>query len=267
MQINEIKNKLSANIVSVVIVISGLVLVIGGFLFSYYHQRTTPENYKAKTTDCSTQVSEYAVESGVTDVFPVGTKLKIEYGYYKCHPASRGDVVMLKVTGRDLPLLETIRMIPGDIYEVRESKNQRYRVYVNHRVLKNSKGEEYDYSVNRVSMLRLYENNFKKGIREDVYFAFFEDPTGGFDSTRLGAITPEVMIGKVLTGSEGAVESVPQTDKNEEPQKEESQDVGIKEEKPKTQPPTKKVLNKKDTAKESSAQEIKSKKAVKDGKK
>jgi hypothetical protein len=192
-----LKEKIQSNLSSVIVIFLGVVLILGGIIYSLSH-RHRPIEFTPRG-DCNTKTETYVVESGSTDLFPVGSQIQVEVGYYNCHPGERDQVVMLKVPGRDTPLIESIRMVPGDTYEVRAEKNRRYSVHVNGDTLENSKGVEYNYDQNRISMIKLYENTFKKGIKKDVYFTFFEDPTGGFDATRMGPVTPEVMLGKVVS--------------------------------------------------------------------
>jgi hypothetical protein len=199
MNTENIRAKLEANLSSVIVIVLGVVLIVGGLLYSHFRHHGTRVDYTPLTTDCKTENKKYVVEAGSTDLFPAGAEIDVEIGYYNCHPGEREDIVMLKVPGREVPLLETIRMVPGDSYEIREIKNRRYNVLVNGDTLENSKGDEYNYDQHRVSMLRLYESNFKKGIKKDVYFTFFDDTTGGFDATRLGPVMPESMVGRVIT--------------------------------------------------------------------
>jgi hypothetical protein len=208
MDVNDLKNKIKSNIIPIAVVVVGILLIVGGIMFSK-NKTAKPLEYQPESwnedgtvkpgTDCTTKTETVKVPAAGSDIYPGGSEIEVEMNYYACNKGERDEVVMIKSPGRDDPLFKWIKMIPGDKYEVKELKDKKFVVKVNGDVMQNSKGEEYTFTERKSRMIKLYESNFKSGIKNGVYFVFGETPAGGFDSTRFGPVTPERMIGRVIT--------------------------------------------------------------------
>jgi hypothetical protein len=207
MEANSFKEKIKSNIIPVVVVVLGVVLIVGGIIYSKnkapkkldYQEASWNEDGTVKEgANCEVQTETVKVPDSGSDIFDAGTEVEVEMNYYSCHKGERDEIVMIKSPGRDDPLFKYIKMIPGDKYEITE-KDKKYKIEINGDIMQNSKGEEYTFSERKSRMIKLYESNFKDGIKNGVYFVFGESPAGGFDSTRFGPVTSERMVGRVVT--------------------------------------------------------------------
>lgn len=207
MDSNNFKEKIKANLIPIVVVGLGVVLIVGGLIYNQSKKRK-PFDYAAQSwnedgtlkegVNCATDKETVKVPGAGSDIFEGGTEIEVEMNYYACNKGERDQIVMIKSPGRDDPLFKYIKMVPGDKYAV-EGKDKKFNVIVNGNPMENSKGEVYSFTERKSRMIKLYESNFKDGIKQGVYFVFGESPAGGFDSTRFGPVTSERMIGRVLT--------------------------------------------------------------------
>lgn len=206
MDSNGFKEKIKANLIPIIVVGLGVVLLVGGLIYnqskkkdlSYSPQTWNDDGTLKEGVNCDTEKQTVKVPNGGSDIFEGGTEIEVEVNYYACNKGERDEIVMIKTPGRVDPLFKYIKMVPGDKYKV-ENKDKKYHVLVNDNLMENSKGEIYTFTERKSRMIKLYESNFKDGIKQGVYFVFGESPAGGFDSTRFGPVTSERMVGRVLT--------------------------------------------------------------------
>lgn len=207
MESNNLKQKIKANLLPILVVGIGVVLIAGGLIYSlgkkkdlsFQGQSWNEDGTVKEGVDCTVENETVKIPGSAADIFTPGTEVEVEVNYYACNKAERNEIVMIKSPGRDEPIFKYIKMVPGDKYKVVEGKDKKFKVYVNDEVMMNSKGEEYSFTERKSKMVKLYESNFKEGIKSGVYFVFGESPAGGFDSTRFGPVTSERMVGRVIT--------------------------------------------------------------------
>ncbi len=204
MEFNNFKDKIKANIIPIVVVGLGIALIIGGLIYSQSKkikietQSWNDDGTLKEGVNCKTDKETVKVPVAGSDIFEGGTEVEVEMNYYACNKGTRDDIVMIKSPGREEPLFKYIKLLPGDKYSV-QAKDKKFSVVVNGNEMENSKGEVYSFTERKSRMIKLYESNFKDGIKQGVYFVFGESPAGGFDSTRFGPVTSERMVGRVLT--------------------------------------------------------------------
>lgn len=206
MESNNFKDKIKANLIPIIVVGLGVVLIAGGLLYSLSTKKTRIETNSwnedgtlKSGVNCKTEVETVKTTVEGTDIFPPGTEVKVEMNYYACNKGARDEIVMIQSPGKDDPLFKYIKMVPGDKYSVVENKDKTFKVVVNEDSMENASGDAYAFSERKSRMIKLYESNFKEGIKPGVYFVFGENPGGGFDSTRFGPVTSERMVGRVIT--------------------------------------------------------------------
>lgn len=208
METSTLKDKIKSNLMPIVVVGLGIILIAGGLFYSLnkeikIEKNTWNEDGTLKEgANCKTAVRSVRVTGAGTDIFKEGTKVEVEMNYYACHKGARDEIVMIQSPGRKEPLFKYIKMVPGDKYSVVPSDSQNkktFKVVINGESMKNSRGEDYTFTERKTRMIKLYEKNYQNGIAPNVYFVFGENPRGGFDSTRFGAITSDRMVGRVLT--------------------------------------------------------------------
>lgn len=204
---NNFVNKIKANLFPIVVVGLGVILIAGGLFYSLNkkkssHQMTQSWNEDGtvkKGTNCDVSRETVKVPAAGADIFKAGTEVEVEMNYYACNKGARDEIVMIKTPGRNDPIFKYIKMVPGDKYTVRLGKDKKYRVDVNGEAMETPEGVPYVFTERKSRMIKLYESNFKDGIKAGVYFVFGDKPAGGFDSTRFGPVTPDRMVGRVLT--------------------------------------------------------------------
>lgn len=204
---NSFKEKIKSNLIPIVVVGLGIVLIVGGIFYSknkklkldYQPQSWNEDGTVKEGTNCEIDKETVKVPASGSDIFEGGSEVEVEMNYYACNKGERDEIVLIKTPGREDPLFKYIKMIPGDKYVVEAEKDKKFKVVVNGDDMVNSKGEVYSLTERKSRMIKLYESNFKDGIKQGVYFVFGESPAGGFDSTRFGPVTPERMIGRVIT--------------------------------------------------------------------
>lgn len=206
MDSNNLKEKIKANLIPIIVVGLGVVLIFGGLIYNKSKKKSleyAPQSWNDDGTvkegvNCDTTKETVKVSAAGSDIFEAGTEVEVEMNYYACNKGERDQIVMIKSPGRDEALFKYIKMVPGDKFSVIE-KNKKFNVIVNGNAMENPRGEIYGFTERKSRMIKLYESNFKDGIKQGVYFVFGESPAGGFDSTRFGPVTSERMIGRVLT--------------------------------------------------------------------
>ena len=204
MDSNNLKEKIKANIIPIVVVGLGFVLIVGGLIYSQSRkikietQSWNDDGTLKPGVNCETDTETVTIPASGSDIFEGGSKVEVEMNYYACNKGERDQIVMIKSPGRADPIFKYIKMLPGDKYNV-QMKDKKHSVLVNGEPMTNSKGEVYSFTERKSRMVKLYESNFKDGIKQGVYFVFGESPAGGFDSTRFGPVTSERMVGRVLT--------------------------------------------------------------------
>jgi len=207
MDSNNFKEKIKANLIPIVVIGLGIILMVGGILYNqskkkpldYGPQSWNDDGTLKEGVNCETEKETVKVPNGGSDIFEGGAEIEVELNYYACNKGERDEIVMIKTPGRVDPLFKYIKMVPGDKYKVESKDQKKFHVVVNDNQMENSKGEVYTFTERKSRMIKLYESNFKEGIKQGVYFVFGESPAGGFDSTRFGPVTSERMVGRVLT--------------------------------------------------------------------
>jgi hypothetical protein len=210
MEDSSFKSKVKANLFPIIVIGLGIVLIAGGLIYSKYKNKSSQaiapraqswnEDGTVKPgTDCAVKTETIKAPAAGSDIFKPGQEIEVEMNYYACNKGARDEIVMIQTPGRNDPIFKYIKMIPGDKYTVAAGKNKKFHVTVNGKSMKNPQGEPYSFTDRKSRMIKLYESNFKDGIKGGVYFVFGKTSAGGFDSTRFGPVTSERMVGRVIT--------------------------------------------------------------------
>ncbi len=129
-------------------------------------------------------------------IYP-GETVKLVYGYYNCHPVERGDIIAYKYTGRDAPIIKLVKAVGRDRWNLKENKDQNsWRIMVDDKPLKNSRGEFYQISRSNIRMLELYIKSYPV-LPENTYLIMGNQVSGSLDATRFGLIDKRDILGKI----------------------------------------------------------------------
>lgn len=127
-----------------------------------------------------------------------GATVRALYGYYDCNEVLRGDIILAHTSRNADPIIKSVRVLPGDRFELLMKANDDWRIVVNGRELKNSAGEAYSLTDGRVKMLALFEAEYKNILPSGLYLIFGEEKGGTLDSTIFGPIEKRDIIAKVI---------------------------------------------------------------------
>lgn len=192
--------KLKENISIVIVIGLGVLLIVGGLIYSKLNKplNITEFMQKRDIKECDIKKETVIVDGSGNDIYPPGTELEVEMNYYNCNPGQRNEVAMIISAGRPKPIFKYIKLIPGDKFKMVNHK-EKYRLEINGDDMESLTGETYEFAERKSRMVKLYESNYQDGIREGVYFVFGSSLGGGFDSTRFGPVTNERMVGRVVS--------------------------------------------------------------------
>lgn len=124
-----------------------------------------------------------------------GDKVKIRYGYYGNHAVQRGDIVVCRLSFRRDPVIKIVRAVPGDRFGLEKTEGG-IRLLVNGTIVRNSEGLPYVFSGRRERMLMLYERDYHGVIPPNAYLLLGDIPEGSLDSSSIGLVGLEAIIGK-----------------------------------------------------------------------
>ena len=92
-----------------------------------------------------------------------------------------------------IPLIEAIRGLPGDRFDVSNGK-----VIINGAPATNSAGESYQLSPARAAMIALYVQDDHGVIPPDSFLVMGEFTRGSTDSTRFGLVSRQEILGRLI---------------------------------------------------------------------
>ncbi|MBI4656932.1 MAG: signal peptidase I [Elusimicrobia bacterium] len=122
--------------------------------------------------------------------------MKIYYGFYDTREIQRGDIAVLRAASRTDPIINIVRAVPGDRFELKDLEEGGTLLLINGAELKNSAGRPYKFSGKRKQMLSLYERDYKGVIPANSYLLLGNLAEGSLDSSRFGLVEKAAIIGK-----------------------------------------------------------------------
>lgn len=127
-----------------------------------------------------------------------GEMVKVQKGYYVCNAVKRGDIVAYSLYGAKWPLVKVVRAVPGDTFTIAENVGGQFHIEVAGTPLRTANGELYALDSGRSKVLRLAEQTYRGVIPPGTYLILGDIPGGSFDSTKLGLVPTEKLIGKIV---------------------------------------------------------------------
>jgi len=111
-----------------------------------------------------------------------------------CKSIAHGSFVIFHTAAnRRAPAIKRAVGLPGDRFTLRDDG----RIFINGKEAKTPRGESYKLSGNRLKLLRLYEADHKGIIPPNLYLLMGDVPTGGLDSSQIGLVPRDEIIGVV----------------------------------------------------------------------
>lgn len=126
-----------------------------------------------------------------------GQEITVLKGYYKCNKVKRDDIIIYPYAGNPIPIVKSVKAVPGDRFELQKDKNNLWNILVNSEILTTSDGTPYALSEPKSKMLALYVNSYHGVVPMDAYIILGNLPGGTVDSTQFGLVNRVDFIGKV----------------------------------------------------------------------
>ena len=157
------------------------ILFLVGIIFVYQAGKSEKQKCLVQTK------TEIVRDSSMEPLIKSGEEIKALFGYYNCEPIKRDDIVLVKYSGNEHPLIKIVKAIPEDKFHLQETENG-WHILVNDKILKNSEGKPYLLNNQRKKMLSLYENDYQGIIPENAYLVLGNNSFGSRDSTKFDLI-------------------------------------------------------------------------------
>lgn len=185
--------------------ILAIIIIVGIVYFIFYNFTPVwPSNEKILTAsgtikkDCTiTKVSETVSGDSMTGLLKNGQKIMILKGYYKCNEVKIDDIIIYPYAGNPIPIVKSVKAIPGDYFELKKDKNGLWNIFINEKITKTSDGIPYALSEPKSKMLAIYVDSYHGIIPADAYIILGNLPEGTIDSTQFGLVNKIDFIGKV----------------------------------------------------------------------
>jgi len=126
-----------------------------------------------------------------------GDKVTIMFGYYGCNEVKRDEIVAYNLSGRANPIIKIVKALPGDRFAIKENSSF-WDILVNGEPLKNSMGKNYKISQNAAKLLMQYEKDYNGTLPDRTYLILGNDEFGSLDSTHLGFVHRDDILGKAV---------------------------------------------------------------------
>jgi hypothetical protein len=110
---------------------------------------------------------------------------------------ARGELVALRIGGRNAPVLKVVRGLPGDRFALRKvADSDRWALYVNDVELQTSTGAPFRFNERRMRMLQLYEKDSAGILPKDAILVLGNKAEGTLDATRFGLVGTTDVLGR-----------------------------------------------------------------------
>lgn len=129
---------------------------------------------------------------------PGGTNMRVFLNYYNCNPVSREDLVWFRFSDSIKPVVRIVKAVPGDRYELQKLDDKKWSININGQPVE-AEGQKYFVESNSVPPLKTYEISRKGVLRENEFILLSSNPPGLTDSSNLGLVKPEKLVGRVFS--------------------------------------------------------------------
>lgn len=180
-----------------------IVILLIGNIFTFYLYLNTSEKHiyddvyqeKIKNSEpCSQKETEYWVKwVSMQPLIQDWATVKVIENYYKYNPkVERWDIIIYETLATPGPIIKQVKALPNDNIRF----DEKWRLYINENMLKNSIGNEYVFNDTQKKAINMYVINWK--LQETSFLAFGDNVSNSDDSRRLGWLWLEYFKGKVI---------------------------------------------------------------------
>lgn len=146
---------------------------------------------------CTTAIEQRTIRgSSLSGIMEQGDPVVLDLGYYACHEIARGDLVAYELSEGLPPLGKMAKGVPGDRFEVKPDGTS-WKLLINNEAVRNAQGQAYKLSAKQAGILGGASEYFNGVIPPDRYLILGNQVYGSKDSTRLGLVMKERIIGKM----------------------------------------------------------------------
>ena len=128
-------------------------LVLFGILAAKFDwPRRIGEKLLSNASCVSAQEEKTVRGNSLSGLAEDGESVKVQEGYYNCHPVRRNDIAVYKYAGNSNPLIKIVKGVPGDKFGLEQSPLRQdyagqgeggWYIRLNGERLANSQGEPY----------------------------------------------------------------------------------------------------------------------------
>jgi len=162
-------------------------------IFSYQKKASGKVRALDNSFECEINETKKIVEGNSMEPFlKNGQEVVLLENYFQCgNPAGKGDLVAYKHPGSPDPLIKIIKATDEDIIEFFGNK-----IKINGEVMKNSVGEEYDFTDGEVKLMKEFLSH--RHIPANTFLIFGDNIKTSTDSREFGPVTADDFLGKFV---------------------------------------------------------------------
>lgn len=152
----------------------------------------------SRFASCPIKEKKFTVRGeSLRGVIDPGEEITALVGYYACHEAERGDVVLYNYAGNSDHIIKIVKGIPGDSLVLGEAAGGS-RILINKEVARTSANNPYLLDERSSRLLSLYIKDYNGVIPAEAYLLLGNVESGTLDSTRFGLVGKKDIVGKVI---------------------------------------------------------------------
>ena len=135
--------------------------------------------------------------TSMNGLFASGDTIRVAEGFFNCNAIDRNDIVLVKWTGNEAPLLKRVVGLPGDQVRL-EPNHGRSNLLIGGEILRTADGTPYRFDQNASRMLRVYIDSYRGVIPKAAFIVLGNLPEGSKDSSHFGWVGRNMLIAKVI---------------------------------------------------------------------
>lgn len=135
--------------------------------------------------------------SSLEPILSSGDELNIDTKYFQIYGIAREDIVLYEYAKSRNPIVKIVKGVPGDTFQLQEAGGGKYYIVVNQSILTNSEKEPYMIEGKKVDMISIYQRQYNGLIPENLYLLLGNKVGGTFDSTAIGLVSSNGILGRV----------------------------------------------------------------------
>ena len=179
-------------------------LFISGFLTiswtTYMSWTIKRDSRTAPQMECISKSEIREMETREMDLtLPKGERFKIWWGYYRCNPVNRGDLVFYKYQNQAPPTVRIVRGLPGDQISLMQLSPGLWQLQVNNKTILGPEEKPFQLTdiLSPLPLNSLFPSS-NNTLKPTEYWLMTIVPPGSLDSLHLGPAPHSHIVGKVI---------------------------------------------------------------------